>query len=376
MYASHARAAAFRVAAFALFAGTAPLLAQAPHAPQAPVTRDALERVLGALRASAPDVTLPPADRFSFGDSTIGARARVTGPVAVAGGTLHVRGVVDGDVVTYRGDVVVHEGGDVRGNALTIEGRVTLDGGRVTGDVRALSGDIAPGAGAAASASPQRALLHELTLTAGWLAVLMVVGIGVLVFASSNLGAVSEALERDFGRAFLAGVGAQLALLPALVILCIALALSVLGILLIPFAIVAYLLVAAGLVTLGLLAVASITGRTVLVAADAGERARRMVALRGMLFGLVVLMSPWFVAAALAWSPVGGAVARTVAIGVTWAACTAGLGAALISRGGVRRVSARAAQRALASASWQTPTPVSGVTAGRRPTPMATPGPR
>ena len=87
---------------------------------------------------------------------------------------------------------------------------------------------------------------------------LVVVGIGVLVFASPNLDAVSDALERGFGRSLLAGIATQLALAPALALLCVGLVLTILGALLIPFAVVAYILAAAGLVTLGLLAIARI----------------------------------------------------------------------------------------------------------------------
>jgi hypothetical protein len=210
-------------------------------------------------------------------------------------------------------------------------------------------------------------------LAAGWFGVLVIVGIGVLVLASSNLGTVSEALERSFGKALLAGVAAQLAFAPVLALVVVGLTLTLLGILLIPFAVVAYVLAAAGLVTLGYLAIASIAGRSFVSRPGDSDRARRAAALRAVIAGLAVLMAPWFVAAGLTWSSTGVAVARAVAVAVTWVACSAGLGAALISRGGVRRAAAPEAPRAMA-AGWQTPTPVAGVTAARRPTPLATPG--
>ena len=369
----HVRAADSRVVAVALFASMAVLPLAAQERP-VPVSRDSLASALDAVRASNADLKIPPAERFTMGDATVAAGTRAAGPVAVAHGTVHVRGVVDGDVFAYAGDIVVHDGGQVRGNATAMQGRVSLDGGRVDGEVRSVSGDFAaPPAAGPVSPSAQGTVVSALALATGWLGVLLVVGIGVLVFASSNLGEVSEALERDFGRALLAGIAAQLALAPVLVLLLIGLALTLLGILLIPFAVVAYVLAAAGLVTLGYLAIANITGRTFLGVAEDSERARRAAALRGVLAGLIVLMSPWFIAAALAWSPTGSAIARAVAVAITWVACSAGLGAALLSRGGARRVSAPVAKRAITSASWQTPTPVSGVTAARRPTPLATP---
>lgn len=376
MRTSLARAAAFRVVAFALCSGAGALFLGAQQA-TTPASRDALARALDAVRRSNTGLVLPQPAQFAFGDTTVASRITAAGPLAVANGTVHVRGTVNGDVVVYAGDIVVHDGGLIRGNAFAILGKVSLDGGRVDGEVRSLSGDLtsAPDVDEIArTASPAALMAHAFALASGWLAVLMIVGIGVLVFASPNLEAVSAALERDFGRALLAGIGAQLALFPVLALLILGLALTLLGVLLIPFAVVAYVLATAGLVTLGYLAIAGIAGAVVVSAPGEGDRARRAAALRGVLVGLALLMIPWFVSAGLEWSPVGSTIARTVAVAITWVACSAGLGAALISRGGVRRAPAPVAQRAMASAGWQTPTPVAGVTAARRPTPLATPG--
>jgi hypothetical protein len=342
------------------------------------ITADSLAAALGALRASSDSAWIPAAGSFAFGDSTIAANHRAGGPVAVADGTLHVRGTVDGDAVSYDGDIVVHPGGGIRGNAYAILGKVVLDGGVIDGESRALTGDLRrvslPAGGVVRSTSSLT--MHALALAAGWLAVLLVVGIGVLIFASPNLDAVTDALERGFGRSLLAGIATQLALAPALALLCIGLALTILGALLIPFAVVAYILAAAGLVTLGYLAIARIAGRTVLGASEQGGGPGRAAALRSLVYGLLVLMVPWFMAGALAWSPALELFVRMVAVAVTWVAASAGLGAAVVSRGGVRRAATPAAQRALNTASWATPTPVSGVTAARRPTPLSTPAPK
>ncbi|MFI5310617.1 MAG: hypothetical protein ACHQQ3_05255 [Gemmatimonadales bacterium] len=371
------RAAASSVVAFALIAGTGTSHIGAQVA-SAPVTRETLGAALDAVRASGAKLELPPAAQFTFGDRTIAAQSRTPGPVAVANGVAHVRGSVDGDVITYSGDVIVHQGGEIHGDAIAILGKVLLDGGRVDGEVRSLSGDVSPPSVSATRRgfSTPGTVASEAALAAGWFAVLIVVGIGVLVLASSNLNAVSEALERNFTKALLAGIAAQLAFAPVLALLLVGLVLTLLGILLIPFAVVAYVLATAGLVTLGYLAIANIVGRSFVRAQGDGDRERRAAALRAVIVGLTVLMAPWFVAAGLAWSPTGVAVARAVAVAVTWVACSAGLGAALISRGGARRVAAPLAQHAMAAASWQTPTPVSGVVAARRPTPLATPRPK
>jgi hypothetical protein len=371
-----AHAATPAVVAIVLFAFGGSTLGAQQRASR--VSPDSLSKALASLRGSSDSSWIPAPSSFAFGDSTVAANHHTAGPVAIAGGTLDVRGAVAGNAVTYGGDIVVHQGGAIHGSAYSILGKVVLDGGVVDGDMRSLSGDLHAIAAPAAAAvrSPASATLHALALAGGWLAMLIVVGIGVLVFASPNLDAVSDALERGFGRSFLAGIATQLALAPALALLCVGLALTILGALLIPFAIVAYILAAAGLVTLGWLAIARIAGGSVLGADEGGVGAHRTASLRAMVYGLLLLMVPWFLAGALTWSPRVELLMRMVAVAVTWVAATAGLGAAVVSRGGVRRTIAPEARRALNTASWATPTPVAGVTAARRPTPYGTSMPK
>ena len=95
--------------------------------------------------------------------------------------------------------------------------------------------------------SPLRATRHALALSSSWLVILVLIGIGVLLFASDYLEGVADSLEGRFGRSFWAGVATQLALAPVLALLIVALAVTVIGILLIPFAIVAFVLAVAGL---------------------------------------------------------------------------------------------------------------------------------
>jgi hypothetical protein len=360
-------------AARALAVALALMIIAFPAWAQDAAQRAALTATLNALRVGANPPQLPAADRFTFGERTVAAGAE-PGPVAVGNGTLHVRGTVNGDAVVWRGDVVVHQGGHVTGNAWAIAGKVLLDGGTVDGDVRAFDGDLGPVERVEAALTGAAAVLHEGALALGWLVVLLTVGIGVLVFASTNLTAVGDGISRGFGRAFLAGVAAQLALLPVMVLMVVALCLTVLGILLVPFAIVAYVLAAAGLVTLGYLAMAQLTGQALVGASKGDEIDRRAKALKAMLVGLVILMAPWFVASAVAWSPTGELVMRTIAVAVTWVAASAGLGGALLSRGGVKRAQTPTARQAMSTPGWATPTPVAGVVAARRPTPYSTTG--
>jgi hypothetical protein len=136
--------------------------------------------------------------------------------------------------------------------------------------------------------------------------------------------------------------------------------------LLIPFAVVSYVIAAAGLVTLGFLAIARLTGGA--LTSDSGTTSPRGVHLRALFIGLFIYLALWLVAAAFTWNPVAGSILRGIAIAVTWVAATAGLGAALSSRAGTQRVGVGSTAKATADEyAWQTPTPVSGVAAARRP---------
>jgi hypothetical protein len=179
-------------------------------------------------------------------------------------------------------------------------------------------------------------------------------------------------------RAFWTGLGGQLLALPVLLVLTVALAVTVIGLLLIPFAMVAYLIALTGLLTLGFLATAHVTGRSIVHARTRGL-SERGGALRALVLGVALFLSLWVVAAALTWLPAAATAVRAVALVVTWVAATAGFGAALRSRAGTRQdaVPAVAAPsspiRPLEdSLAWQTPTPVGGVVAARRPTPAPT----
>lgn len=309
-------------------------------------------------------VHVPAADSFRLGDTEVPA-GTVTGAVAVARGRLEIRGRVEGDALVLHGDLVVLPGGVVTGNAVSVDGRVRTAGGIIEGDVRSVrgvAGDLLARAGRAShtALTPWAAM----KMVIGWFAVLCAIGIGVLLFAEKNLDGVVQALEKQFTQSFWTGVLAQLAAIPALLLLLVGLAITILGVLLIPFAAVAYVIALAGLVTLGFLAAARFTGR----AFFRGREPGRTVHLRALFAGLAAYLGIWFVAAALTGSPVAGAVVRAVALATSWVALTLGLGATIISRAGTRRDGrAQQARAPAADMSWQTPTPVTGVVAARRP---------
>jgi hypothetical protein len=345
--------------------GSASTLAQSQNQgtkrPASDSARDTaqLSREIAQQRAAG-EKYLPDADRFSFGDRTIQADTRVDGPIAVAHGNLDVYGTVDGDVVALGGDVRVHKGARVTGDAWAAGGTVLIEGGSVDGGKRSIAAPTI-----ATTEQPRHPLttLDSIKLVLGWFALFAIIGLGVMIFTEANLDGVVVALERGFAKSFWIGLAGEVLMLPALLVLVVALAITILGALLIPFAVVAYVIAAAGLLTLGFLAVARLTGGG--LTSDRGTTTPRGVHVRALMLGLVVFGALWMLAAAFTWSPIFGAILRAVAIAITWAAATVGLGATIISRAGTQK-SASGSRTSTDELAWQTPTPVTGVAASSR----------
>ena len=117
--------------------------------------------------------------------------------------------------------------------------------------------------------------------------------------------------------------------------------------------------------TLGLLAVALVIGRAIAGRGKGGGD--RAAAMRGLVVGLFALSLVWFGASLMSGIPVAGVLARIIALAFTWAVATVGLGAVVTTRGGVAKLRMDTTLTEVAAPSWQTPTPVFGVVAARRP---------
>lgn len=360
------RALTLGALAAVLFAAAAPAQQSVDSTSPLAVMDSRLRTEIAILSRLLTGVEIPAADSFLLGDRELAAGTTRLGTVAVARGDLAVRGRLEGDALVLHGDVIVYPGGHITGDAVSVDGRVRTAGGVVEGDVRSVrgiaGGILARAAGRVSSTEPVTTWA-ALKMVFGWFAVLCAIGIGVLLFAERNLDGVVTALEQQFTRSFWMGVLGQLAAIPGLLLMMLGLAITLLGILLIPFAIVAYVIALAGLVTLGFLAVARFTGR----AFSRGASATRRVHLRSLLVGLSIYVGLWLLAAAFNWNPVAGSVLRAVALAGSWVALTLGLGATIISRAGTHRDGPPRRAAPLSDMSWQTPTPVSGVVAARRP---------
>jgi hypothetical protein len=310
------------------------------------------------------------------GDVTVARADTVRGNIVVFDGTLHIAGTVLGTAIALNGAVVIDPSGSVRGDVIAAEhGAAIAPQGTVDGELRTL--DSVQPIDAVLSTSAVSDTLTSLKHTAAWFGILMLLAVGVLTNASDAMQRITTALHSGFARNVGVGALVQLALLPVLLVICLMLALTLLGILLIPFAIVAYVIAVLGLLVLGGLGAVQMVGAGIARRRPGlGDRGARLQALVG---GMLLLSLPWLAAAALAASPVASAWVRTFALGLTWVALTAGLGAALRTRGGtrahsdpwgVRRPAPSGAPLATEppASQWLTPTPLTGVVAVKRPT--------
>jgi hypothetical protein len=230
---------------------------------------------------------------------------------------------------------------------------------------------------------------------AGAFGIWALIGLVVLMTAEEPLVGAARAVVRDVGQCFRLGLLWQLLALPLLGVVVLGLAITIVGILAIPVAVLAWVLTYVGAVTLGSLAVALVIGRA--LGGRGPARSSRAVELRSLLIGLVTLATLWFVTVSLSGIPVVGLLARVVALACSWVVATVGLGAVAtgrvgalkgvirFGRGGVTAggfgaggatTGARAAGEAPVAVvdplaeepaySWLTPTPVQGVVAAKR----------
>ena len=203
-----------------------------------------------------------------------------------------------------------------------------------------------------------------LVAVAGVFGVGLLIGLFVLMNAEDSVTAVARAAARDIAGSFWVGVLWQLLAVPLLVALLLACIITIVGIFITPLVVLAWALAYAGAFTLGISAIAIVAGRA--IAGRGRNHGSRAIAVRGLVVGMLAMSVLWFVAALLVDAGIAGALARLVAVALSWAAATVGLGAVVKSRAGMIRLQIETTAERSAP-SWQTPTPVVGVVAARRP---------
>lgn len=344
--------------------------ARAQSAPQSPVS-DAVAASLDSLRSDANGMTLDRAEVQS-GARTVQASEHLPGDVASYHGALLISGTVDGNAAAIGGDVVLLPGGHVRGDALSVGGQVKLAGGTVDGEMRSISGfSVGPLAGA--RLTPAQATRRSLSLAVACYLILVAMALAVSFFARGHLETIGSTIRTDFSRAFLFGLLGEIAIVPLFLLSVVALAITIVGILLIPFAAVAFALGVMGALALGFLAMSLLAGDAIMRGNTAAGDERPVVS--HLITGLSLFLVLWLLSSASAYTGLVGSVLRLLAVLSTWIAATVGLGALIITRGGTRTAASvpRVPPPPAEEYAWQTPTPVSGVAAARRPTPAPRP---
>ena len=306
------------------------------------------------------------------GDFSLGSSEDLKGNLLVVDGDADVYGSLRGNLVTVDGDVVVHPGGVVSGDVLTLGGKVRDEGGEIGGEVRTLQSGPrqAPVAGEVTERlSPFESVLRRGAGVLGVFLTLCALGFGLVMFGRQNLEVVSDTVSHSFGRAFVTGLLGQILLLPTFGMLVVGLILSVAGILLLPFAVAVFAMLTVIAVVGGYLAVAHAMGETY---------TRRRMALgvvigsansyRYLLVGLLGLASVWAAWALFGWVPIAGSIVWGAAFFVSWLLGTAGFGAALLSRAGIKEnFAGRLLPPEALTDEYLWATPQFGVPAGRRP---------
>lgn len=339
------------------------LLATAIAVPVGGATPAAAQTATPPAPPSAP--AAPSGSAVITGDHVIPAGTRVDGAVVV-GGDLTVEGEVTGDAVVVGGDLILPETGYVRGNAVVTGGEIIRNGGRVAGEMRVVDGGVG-GLGAAIalpdgtarevehaarqsrSDRPHRgdglfgSIRRGIAGIVGTLAFgLVLAGAGSLLifYGRRYLDNVSDTIRASTLRSAGVGMAALFLIVPAFVVLVVALAVSIIGI---PFLLVAvplYPLAIAAAMAFGLLAAAHALGERTAEQRQDVYDLRYRNAYAYLFTGLGMLLAPLLAADLIAMTGflgfIGGLlkVVSSVAILI---ATTIGFGAVILSRLGTQR---------------------------------------
>jgi hypothetical protein len=307
-------------------------------------------------------------------DAVVEAGSSLDGTLVVVDGDLDIRGRVSGDVVVVGGTLRSHPGSRVTGSVRLSDARLTLREGEITGSVVEFEAEAAEGEADRLSSelrdewrhdmrssgraehvesdegrwsilfSPFRWLWRAVTeIVANLLAVLVIGGAGsvFVLFGRENLEVVAETARRSPARAASVGLAGTFLLLPVWVLGMVALAVSIVGLLALPFWGVLFPVAAALAVTLGYFSVARNVGGWL-----ARRRLPYLTWIRSsnpitLVFGGVIVLMASFVASDLAdlfGSALNPVEALLLLVGVvlTAGAALVGFGAVLITRGGRR----------------------------------------
>jgi hypothetical protein len=158
----------------------------------------------------------------------------------------------------------------------------------------------------------------------------------VSFFAGRQLDVMADTVSTSLVRSFFVGLLAQPLILPAFGAMIAGLTLTVIGILVIPVAVVAFAVALLAATMGGYLAVARVAGSAWMKRRLGDHGVEGFGILRSVAYGLAILLAVWVPAVLLGWVPVAGSMLTWAALVFTWMLMTTGFGAALLTRGGVR----------------------------------------
>ena len=244
--------------------------------------------LLGGLRDALEAVDLF-SSRIQIGeDLLIPADETVAGTMVVIDADLTVEGRIEGDVVVVEGSIRVREGGQVTGDIRLVDSRYdgvdesSLDGRIIRiesddedlaefGDLEDLEERIRDEVRGELRRefrgfSPFRSLTRGIGDVFGDVMALLIISmlaLGVVYFAKDNLELVADTAQRSPMRAGMEGVAGAFLVLPTWVLGCVALVVSVVGIIALPFWLLLFPIAVALGAGLGYLAVARNIGEWV-----------------------------------------------------------------------------------------------------------------
>lgn len=197
-------------------------------------------------------------ERVEIGDSVeVQKDERIGGDVVSIGGTVTVWGSVDGDVVSIGNDVILQDGAEVQGDVVAVGGRVREMGkARVMGEKVSINIPIPLSwdwswDGSEIDLSPPRFFSFGLDL--GFLVVGLLLTLLACAIAGRRLDVTSRRAESEPGQSFLVGLLGAFGTPLAVIIASVLLAITIIGLVLIPVLLIfVWLLSFAGFVAVSL----------------------------------------------------------------------------------------------------------------------------
>ena len=235
---------------------------------------------------------------FKIGNDVTLEEGQQVDNIITVGGQITVYGLVEKSVVAVGGSVILTSKAVVRGNVVAVGGVVTRGGGAM------VFGDVTEINTSALSSSIASALRGEME---GWslllniislcfFAIILIITLMMTLVVPRSLAVVANAIEMSKVRSFLWGCLVTLLIVPFFMLLAI----SIIGIFLMPLAFTALLLAA----IIGFIAVGSLLGNTIITSVFHGYKKSLI---KETLVGVSLL---WLIG----WIPYAGVVIKALAI--------------------------------------------------------------